>query len=94
MKTTIYVSATPAKMQLDKSKQIVEQVIRPTGLLDPEIILQCPRRAVGNVVDTVDDVGVGLVPLDRVEIPANQVGPFLRLVKEAAQAPAEHRLEV
>ncbi|MDR3303687.1 MAG: excinuclease ABC subunit B, partial [Treponema sp.] len=35
--TTIYVSATPGKTELDASKQVVEQLIRPTGLLDPVI---------------------------------------------------------
>jgi excinuclease ABC subunit B len=34
---TVYVSATPAEEELKKSKQVVEQIIRPTGLLDPEI---------------------------------------------------------
>ncbi len=33
----IYVSATPAELELTRSTQVVEQVIRPTGLLDPEI---------------------------------------------------------
>lgn len=37
LKQTIYVSATPAKYELDKAGQVVEQVIRPTGLLDPKI---------------------------------------------------------
>jgi len=34
---TLYVSATPAKYELDKAGQVVEQLIRPTGLLDPII---------------------------------------------------------
>lgn len=34
---TIYVSATPAQYELDESDQVVEQLIRPTGLLDPII---------------------------------------------------------
>ncbi|MDO4814146.1 MAG: excinuclease ABC subunit UvrB [Gemella sp.] len=34
---TIFVSATPADFELEKSSQVVEQIIRPTGLLDPEI---------------------------------------------------------
>ncbi|MDY6323332.1 MAG: excinuclease ABC subunit UvrB [Succinivibrio sp.] len=34
---TIYVSATPADFELKESSQVVEQLIRPTGLLDPEI---------------------------------------------------------
>lgn len=33
----IYVSATPAAYELNESKQVVEQIIRPTGLIDPEI---------------------------------------------------------
>ena len=37
LKQTIYVSATPAQYELDKAGQVVEQVIRPTGLLDPTI---------------------------------------------------------
>jgi excinuclease ABC subunit B len=35
--TTVYVSATPSKTELDASKRVVEQLIRPTGLLDPVI---------------------------------------------------------
>lgn len=34
---TIFTTATPGKFELEKSKQIAEQVIRPTGLVDPEI---------------------------------------------------------
>ena len=37
LKQTIYVSATPAEYELQKAGQVVEQVIRPTGLLDPLI---------------------------------------------------------
>ena len=36
----IYVSATPAAYEAEQSGQIVEQIIRPTGLLDPEIIVR------------------------------------------------------
>ena len=36
-KDTIYISATPAEYELKKSSQVVEQIIRPTGLLDPII---------------------------------------------------------
>lgn len=39
MKQVIFVSATPAKYELEHSAQIVEQIIRPTGLVDPEIIV-------------------------------------------------------
>ncbi|PKM76991.1 MAG: excinuclease ABC subunit B [Firmicutes bacterium HGW-Firmicutes-15] len=37
IKQVIYVSATPGDYEIEKSVQVVEQVIRPTGLLDPEI---------------------------------------------------------
>jgi len=47
--TTIYVSATPGDYELTKSTQIVEQVVRPTGLLDPNILV----RAVNNQVDDI-----------------------------------------
>jgi len=36
--STIYTSATPAAYELEHSTQIVEQIIRPTGLIDPEIV--------------------------------------------------------
>jgi len=36
----IYVSATPSKVEKESSKQIVEQIIRPTGLIDPEVIVR------------------------------------------------------
>lgn len=38
---TIYVSATPAEYELSVSDQVVEQIVRPTGLIDPELIV-CP----------------------------------------------------
>lgn len=34
---TVYVSATPSKMELETSDQVVEQIIRPTGLIDPAV---------------------------------------------------------
>ena len=36
----VYVSATPSQYELDNSSEIAEQIIRPTGLLDPEIIIR------------------------------------------------------
>jgi excinuclease ABC subunit B len=43
----IYVSATPAEYEVEMSKSVVEQIIRPTGLVDPQITI----RPVGNQVD-------------------------------------------
>ncbi len=47
MPQTIFVSATPANYEAEHAGQIVEQVVRPTGLLDPQIIV----RPVGSQVD-------------------------------------------
>jgi excinuclease ABC subunit B len=47
---TIYVSATPAKFELERSAVVVEQVIRPTGLLDPEIVLRPTKGQVENLI--------------------------------------------
>ncbi|MDD3904594.1 MAG: excinuclease ABC subunit UvrB [Sphaerochaeta sp.] len=37
VKQRVFVSATPGKVELNQSSQVVEQIIRPTGLLDPEV---------------------------------------------------------
>ena len=36
----VFVSATPSQYELDNSSEVVEQIIRPTGLLDPEIVVK------------------------------------------------------
>ena len=50
MDRVIFVSATPAKYELERSKQIVEQIIRPTGLIDPEIILKPAKNQIDNLI--------------------------------------------
>lgn len=40
MPTTIFVSATPAQYETEHAQKIVEQVVRPTGLIDPKIIIR------------------------------------------------------
>jgi len=53
---TIYVSATPAEYELEKSEGVVvEQVIRPTGLLDPVIEI---RPAINQVDDLLDEIDI------------------------------------
>ncbi len=49
---TLYVSATPAPFEMERSTVIAEQVIRPTGLLDPEITL---RPTKGQVEDLIGE---------------------------------------
>ncbi len=50
---TIYVSATPGPYERERAQQVVEQIIRPTGLLDPEVVL---RPATGQVDDLVGEI--------------------------------------
>jgi len=50
MDKVVFVSATPAKYELERSKQTVEQVIRPTGLVDPEIILKPAKNQIDNLI--------------------------------------------
>lgn len=49
----VFVSATPGPFELDHSHQVVEQIVRPTGLLDPEVEV---RPAKGQVDDLVAEV--------------------------------------
>lgn len=53
MEKVIFVSATPAKCELERSKQIVEQIIRPTGLVDPEIILEPVKNQIDNLIEKI-----------------------------------------
>jgi len=49
----IFTSATPAKYEKEKSKQIVEQIIRPTGLVDPEVEV---RKIEGQIDDLTREI--------------------------------------
>jgi len=46
----VYVSATPAELEMTRSTQVVEQVIRPTGLLDPEIEVRPVEHQVDDLI--------------------------------------------
>ena len=47
----IFLSATPAKFELSLSDQIVEQIVRPTGLIDPEVMV---RPTLGQIDDLIE----------------------------------------
>ena len=51
----VFVSATPGDFELEKSQQVVEQVIRPTGLLDPEIFVRSPE---GQIDDLISEINI------------------------------------
>jgi len=55
MNQVIYVSATPAQYELERSKNTVEQVIRPTGLLDPVIEV---RPTKGQIDDLIKEIRI------------------------------------
>lgn len=50
----IYVSATPGPYELDRSPSVVEQLIRPTGLLDPTIELQPPQGQLPHLLQAIE----------------------------------------
>lgn len=50
---TLYVSATPAKYELSRAGQVVEQLLRPTGLLDPTIEV---RPSKGQIDDLISEI--------------------------------------
>ena len=59
----IYVSATPGKYELEKSQQVVQQIIRPTGLLDPEIEI---RPLEGQIDDLLSEIKLRIESRERV----------------------------
>ena len=50
---TVYLSATPAKYELALSDGVVEQIIRPTGLVDPQIIVKPAKRQIDDLPDEI-----------------------------------------
>ena len=59
----IYVSATPQEYEKNKSVQIVEQLIRPTGLLDPEVEV---RPVAGQIDDLISEINIRTQKNERV----------------------------
>ncbi|MDY2618289.1 MAG: excinuclease ABC subunit UvrB [Oscillospiraceae bacterium] len=59
----IYVSATPGKYEQERSGQIVEQVIRPTGLLDPRVEV---RPIEGQIDDLIGEINIRAARQERV----------------------------
>ena len=59
----IFVSATPGDLEKEKSSQVAEQVIRPTGLLDPEISV---RPTDGQIDDLISEINIRVERKERV----------------------------
>jgi excinuclease ABC subunit B len=53
MGSTIYTSATPGPYELERADQVVEQIIRPTGLVDPQVDVRPSKGQVDNLVGEI-----------------------------------------
>ena len=62
IKQAIYVSATPSDYERERSAQIAEQIIRPTGLLDPEISV---RPSEGQIDDLIGEINARVLKNER-----------------------------
>ena len=51
----VFVSATPAKYESENSKQVVEQIIRPTGLIDPEVIVKPVEGQIDDLIGEISE---------------------------------------
>ena len=78
----VFLSATPAAYELRVSDQIVEQIVRPTGLVDPEVIVK-PTK--GQIDDLIENVQARVAMGDRVLITT--------LTKKMAEDLTEYLLE-
>ena len=65
IKQAVFVSATPADFEKEHATQIVEQVIRPTGLLDPQISV---RPTEGQIDDLISEINIRTAKKERVLI--------------------------
>ncbi len=55
MRQTVFVSATPADYEKQRSSQVVEQVVRPTGLVDPQVIVRPASTQVDELMNEITD---------------------------------------
>jgi excinuclease ABC subunit B len=55
MRQCIFVSATPADYEKEKADNVVEQVVRPTGLVDPQVIVKPARSQVDDLMGEITD---------------------------------------
>ncbi|MCH6470506.1 excinuclease ABC subunit UvrB [Sinomonas terrae] len=52
---TVYLSATPGKYELGKSDGVVQQIIRPTGLVDPEVVVKPTKGQIDDLLGEIRD---------------------------------------
>ncbi len=51
----VFLSATPAPYEIQHSTQVVEQIVRPTGLVDPEVIVKPTKGQIDDLIELVND---------------------------------------
>ncbi len=81
MGQTIFVSATPSKYEAKQAKQVVEQVIRPTGLLDPQIFIRPVATQIDDLMSEIRanaDRGERTLILTLTKRMAEDLSDFLR----------------
>ena len=78
----VFLSATPSAYELSVSNQVVEQIVRPTGLVDPEVVIK-PTK--GQIDDLMDQVQARVLKGDRVLVTT--------LTKKMAEDLTEYLLE-
>lgn len=83
----IYVSATPAPYEIKESKQVVEQIIRPTGLLDPEVEV---RKSKNQIPDLISEIEKRVVKKQRVLVTTLTK----RMAEELTEYLAEEKIKV
>jgi len=87
MRQTVFVSATPADYERGKSGQIVEQVVRPTGLVDPQLEV---RAASTQVDDLLSEINLRVAKQERVLVTTLTK----RMAEELTDYLAEHGVKV
>ena len=80
---TVYTSATPGPYEMQKADQVVEQIIRPTGLIDPEVEIRSTR---GQVDDLIGEI--------RRRVEVGERGLVTTLTKRMAEDLAEYLMEL
>ena len=78
----IFLSATPADYEISVSSQVVEQIVRPTGLIDPEVVIK-PTK--GQIDDLIAEINVTIARGERVLVTT--------LTKKMAEDLADYLLE-
>src|SRR3954452_23531297 len=87
VRQTVFVSATPADYEREHSAQIVEQVVRPTGLIDPQVII---RPASNQVDDLLSEISLRVKKNERVLVTTLTK----RMAEELTEYLAEHGVKV